>query len=212
MPTDRKPSISPRKKPRQARSTQLVDDVLEAAIRVLLRDGERGFTTARVAEEAGVSVGSLYQYFPNKAALLFRLQADEWKDTWEIVESVLTSRTKAPRERLAEATVIFFRSEREELPLRTALEAAVRALDDHPDAVAHLERAHGTLMAFAAEVAPLSPPVRRARVAEIVMTSLAALGERLSRRSYTRAEVDTWARECADMHWSAFVALRETLE
>ena len=72
------PRISTRKQPKQARSKQLVGEILSAAGRVLARDGARRFTAARVAEEAGVSVGSLYQYFPNKEAILFRLQTDEW--------------------------------------------------------------------------------------------------------------------------------------
>ncbi len=76
---------SPRRAPRQVRSAELVEAILEAAVRVLAREGARRFTTVRVAEEAGVSVGSLYQYFPNKEALLFRLQADEWKETGGIL-------------------------------------------------------------------------------------------------------------------------------
>ena len=47
--------------------------ILEAATRVLERNGPEAFTTSRVAEVAGVSVGSLYQYYPNKASLLFCL-------------------------------------------------------------------------------------------------------------------------------------------
>ena len=73
--------ISLRKEPKQARSTRLVEDVLQAAIQVLSREGARRFTSARVAETAGVSVGSLYQYFPNKESILFRLQLDEWRET-----------------------------------------------------------------------------------------------------------------------------------
>jgi AcrR family transcriptional regulator len=59
--TDRlTPRISSRKQPKQARSEQLVSDILTAAAQVLARDGAHRFTTARVAEKAGVSVGSLY--------------------------------------------------------------------------------------------------------------------------------------------------------
>ena len=68
------PSISTRKQPKQARATDLVAAILEAAVQVLASEGAQRFTTTRVAEKAGVSVGSLYQYFPNKAAILFRLQ------------------------------------------------------------------------------------------------------------------------------------------
>lgn len=58
-----------RKQPRQARSRELVEALLDATARVLVRHGWDGATTNRIAERAGVSVGSLYQYFPNKEAL-----------------------------------------------------------------------------------------------------------------------------------------------
>jgi AcrR family transcriptional regulator len=61
---------TPRKRPSQARSRATVDTVLEATARVLVKRGFDGLTTNLVAEAAGVSIGSLYQYFPNKAALV----------------------------------------------------------------------------------------------------------------------------------------------
>jgi AcrR family transcriptional regulator len=60
----------PRKLPRQARSTETVAVIVEAAARILEKRGLDGFTTNAVAEEAGVSIGSLYQYFPRKDALV----------------------------------------------------------------------------------------------------------------------------------------------
>jgi AcrR family transcriptional regulator len=65
--------LEPRKTPRQARSTATVEAIHVAAIQVLLADGVTRLTTTRVAERAGVSVGTMYQYFPNKEALLFAL-------------------------------------------------------------------------------------------------------------------------------------------
>ena len=73
MPRVAKPKISPRKTPRQARSQSTVQTILEAATRVLSRESLAGFNTNRVAEVAGISVGSLYQYFPNKEALVTAL-------------------------------------------------------------------------------------------------------------------------------------------
>jgi len=96
----RKSLVSLRKKPQQVRSTRLVADILEAAIRVLTRDGAHRFTTARVAEAAGVSVGSLYQYFPNKEAILFRLQANEWGQTMGQLRRILSDKGIPPLERL----------------------------------------------------------------------------------------------------------------
>src|ERR1700722_18672970 len=62
--------LEPRKSPVQARSAASVDALLEATIQVLLQVGKERLTTTKVALRAGVSVGTLYQYFPNKSALL----------------------------------------------------------------------------------------------------------------------------------------------
>jgi AcrR family transcriptional regulator len=62
--------LEPRKSPVQVRSAASVEAILEATIQVLLNVGKERLTTTRVASRAGVSVGTLYQYFPNKSALL----------------------------------------------------------------------------------------------------------------------------------------------
>lgn len=63
-----------RKTPRQARARATVDAILFAAAHILKTDGQPGFTTNRIAEVAGVSIGSLYQYFPNKQAIVNALR------------------------------------------------------------------------------------------------------------------------------------------
>jgi len=65
--------LTVRKLPRQKRSVMMVETILQAAARVLARESLDGFNTNRVAEVAGISVGSLYQYFPNKSALVAAL-------------------------------------------------------------------------------------------------------------------------------------------
>jgi len=62
--------LEPRKSPVQARSAASVEAILEATVQVLLSVGKQRLTTTRVAHRAGVSVGTLYQYFPNKSSLL----------------------------------------------------------------------------------------------------------------------------------------------
>lgn len=65
--------LGPRKTPRQARSAVTVEAIHAATIQVLLTVGAVRLTTTRVAERAGVSVGTMYQYYPNKQALLFAI-------------------------------------------------------------------------------------------------------------------------------------------
>ncbi len=64
-------AFEPRKTPVQTRSAVTVDAIFEATIQILLDGGTDRLTTTRVAERAGVSVGTLYQYYPNKQSLLF---------------------------------------------------------------------------------------------------------------------------------------------
>jgi AcrR family transcriptional regulator len=73
MKTAKRPTARARKAPKQARSRELVETILTAAARVFVRRGYAHATTNRIAEAAGVSVGSLYQYFPSKDAIAVEL-------------------------------------------------------------------------------------------------------------------------------------------
>jgi AcrR family transcriptional regulator len=73
MPPAVRRDLRPRKRPTQARSRDTVQAILTAAARVFSAHGYAAATTNRIAETAGVSVGSLYEYFPNKDALLVAL-------------------------------------------------------------------------------------------------------------------------------------------
>ena len=78
-------SKSQRKIPSQARSKELVKSIFEATVRILPKVGSYQITTKKIAEMAGVSIGSLYQYFPNKEVLLGSLMDTMMKDTSEKV-------------------------------------------------------------------------------------------------------------------------------
>ncbi|QIE26936.1 Bacterial regulatory protein, tetR family (plasmid) [Caballeronia sp. SBC1] len=77
MTTNKRQSLKPRKIPQQSRAEQTVATILEAAARVLETKGMDGMNTNLVAQRAGVGVGSLYQYFPNKDALIVALSKRE---------------------------------------------------------------------------------------------------------------------------------------
>lgn len=199
MTTRKTPRISSRKEPRQARSAQLVSDILEAAIRVLTEDGARRFTTARVAERAGVSVGSLYQYFPNKEAILFRLQADEWKQTSGLLQTMLADRGLPPTERLRAIVRAFFRSEVEEAALRVALADAAPLYRDAPEAEAHRKAGRRHVLQFMREALPRATPRKRRDAADIMVMSIAAVGAQVSEEARPGAEVERLASTLGDM-------------
>ena len=199
MARGRKSLVSLRKKPQQVRSTRLVADILEAAIRVLTRDGAHRFTTARVAEAAGVSVGSLYQYFPNKEAILFRLQANEWGQTMGQLRRILSDKRIPPLERLRTATRMFFRSECEEAAFRTALEEAAPLYREVPESRAHAEEGRRLMADFMKDALPSVAARERAALADLVGTILSATGKAISSQNRSNSEVDALAMAIGEM-------------
>lgn len=87
MPANTLTALEPRKTPVQARSTATVEAISEATIQVLLSHGAERLTTTRVADRAGVSVGTLYQYFPNKQSLLYAVFEDHLEKVASAVEA-----------------------------------------------------------------------------------------------------------------------------
>jgi AcrR family transcriptional regulator len=202
------PRISTRKHPKQARSRQLVADILTAAGRVLARDGARRFTAARVAEAAGVSVGSLYQYFPNKEAILFRLQADEWQQTGGLLAGILADTSLPPLDRLRAAVGEFVRSECEEAQMRVALGDAEPLYRDAPEARALRLAVARTARAFMREALPQVAEPKRLVAADVVMMAMAAVGKQLSEAGYRTAAIDARASALGDMFCSYLESLR----
>ncbi|HZU85091.1 MAG TPA: TetR/AcrR family transcriptional regulator [Polyangiaceae bacterium] len=78
-----------RKQPRQARAQQTVGAILEATVQILDREGLDAATTTRIAEVAGVSIGSVYQYFSHRDAILRALQDREFERTLAMMQRVL---------------------------------------------------------------------------------------------------------------------------
>lgn len=197
-------SVSSRKQPQQARSNELVAAILDAAVQVLAKEGAQRFTTARVAERAGVSVGSLYQYFPNKAAILFRLQSDEWRSTSELLRGILADQTKPPPARLRALVNAFIRSECEEAAIRGALSDAAPLYRDAPEAQDARAAGEGIVAAFMREALPKASEATRELAGELIKTTLAEVGKRFSETPRSEAEIARHADGLADM-FSAYL-------
>jgi AcrR family transcriptional regulator len=207
MSKRRIPQISSRKQPQQARSTALVAAILQAATQVLAKEGAHRFTTARVAEKAGVSVGSVYQYFPNKAAILFRLQSDEWRQTSESWRDILGDAASPPLERLRILVHGFIRSECEEAGIRTALNDAAPLYRDAPEARERRASGSRTVQAFMQEVLPGASKRTRALAGDLITTTMTTVGKQFSETPRTATDVRAFAAAMADMFCAYLRAL-----
>ena len=87
-----------RREPKQQRSRHTVDVVLEAVQLVVKRHGAQAITTNRIAEAAGVSIGSLYQYFPDKRAIFTALHDEHVDDVRQVIEQTTAACASAPLE------------------------------------------------------------------------------------------------------------------
>jgi len=92
----RKPVIRPRKLATQQRSRATVDSLVEATARILVREGFDKASTNRIADVAGVSIGSLYQYFPGKEALVAAVIERHQKEIMQVVRSELAQAAALP--------------------------------------------------------------------------------------------------------------------
>lgn len=199
MTTRQTPRISSRKQPQQARSTELVAAILEAAIQVLAKEGPSRFTTARVAEKAGVSVGSVYQYFPNKAAILFRLQSDEWQQTTQMLRDILDETDVPALTRLRTLVHAFIHSECEEALMRVALNGAAPLYRDAPEAAQVRAAGQRAFEDFMLQLLPDAPPASRALACELILGTLTCVGKEFSGSPRSAAEIEVYADGMAAM-------------
>jgi AcrR family transcriptional regulator len=194
----RKPRLQPRKTPQQARAAQMNEDILTAATRILRRHGAAEFTTNKVAEQAGISIGSLYQYYPNKAAILFRLQEREMEATWQSLEAILSDESQSPRARIRQAVQYFFVSEAQEAEMRAALsDAAVyfRESKEFKALEAHiLTRMQHHLRLF------LPKGQRDEEFAiELFLTTVSTIAERVTVKRRDESTLTQWATAVGEM-------------
>jgi len=138
--------LNARKKPRQVRAQATLNAILEATIQVLLVDGPYRLTTTRVAERAGVSVGSMYQYFPHKQALFYALNERYMDALAEKVEIACTARHGVPIRQMVEALITSYWNAKMERPEVTrALYRSIAELDNGPLVEAFSRRVDTTI-------------------------------------------------------------------
>ena len=125
-------ALKPRKTPLQARSEVTVTAIFEATIQVLLADGSARLTTTRIAERAGVSVGTLYQYFPHKQALLYAVVQQHMEAFVEEFEAGCREHRHQALEAMVEGIVQAFLAIKVRRPDETrALYTIASELDTH---------------------------------------------------------------------------------
>jgi AcrR family transcriptional regulator len=100
-----KPRTSPRKLPQQERSRATIEAILTATARILVKEGFDRASTNRIADEAGVSIGSLYQYFPSKEALVAALVEQHTRQMTQEIVGALEKVARLPLEPAVRAMV-----------------------------------------------------------------------------------------------------------
>lgn len=123
--------LSPRKTPRQARALVTLDAIFEATLQVLIAEGPQRLTTTRVAQRAGVSVGTMYQYFPQKQALIYALNERYLDRLAEEIETTCGAQKGAPLDQMIEALIgTYWRLKTERPDVTKALYRSVVEIDN----------------------------------------------------------------------------------
>jgi AcrR family transcriptional regulator len=173
-----------RKTPKQSRSQQMRRDLLAGATRVLHGSGAAGFSTNRVAEATGVSIGSLYQYYPNKGALLSDLHAVQATEVFEQLRVVLKDSSLAPRERLMRVILGAFAAQAAGTEHHTALRNA-GVPNEHAlpmtEFTTHVEHEFSQFFAEALPKRAAEAPVLAAFTVEVVFGLLGRMAENPAR-------------------------------
>lgn len=131
-------TVKPRKNPSQDRAKRTVDAILQATAHILREEGADGLSTNKVAKRAGVSIGSLYQYFPNKTSLILALatehSGEQVRQVAGFIGSLGTATVAEAARKFVDATVTVHRQDPQlhlALTSETLVRGLGRALQDH---------------------------------------------------------------------------------
>lgn len=155
----------PRKQPLQDRSTKTVEAILEAAIRILRQGGWAQLTTTRIAEKAGVSVGSLYQYFPNREAIAVEIARQRTRAFLDAVLAVDLTGARDLGDAVLRAMTVFVAEKRRTLDLSLAMKEALPELQGRQAILEEARRYVPELQAKFVAVTGAPPDLARLAVA-----------------------------------------------
>ena len=106
----RAPRLTPRKRPRQDRSRALVEAILEAAALLIAERGWEAVTSNDIADKAGASIGSFYQYFPSRESVLATLWVDLREETLDRIANALLDASELPMDAVARHLAVAYLS------------------------------------------------------------------------------------------------------
>lgn len=202
--------LSARKKPRQARSRATLDFIFEATIQVLIANGPQQATTTRVAERAGVSVGTMYQYFPHKQALFYAVNERYLDSLSERVENACHEQRGASVEQMIEVLVTTYWKAKTERPEVTrALYRSVAELDNEPLIQAFSQRvdaATAAMLASASDAGFADLPTVNLTLLNTVFGTIRSVFE----RRLTTTEADAVLRQLILMCTAYLETVRTT--
>jgi AcrR family transcriptional regulator len=170
-----------RKRPRQERSQVTFEAIVEAAARILAEEGERALKTNHVAERAGVSIGSLYQYFPDRKAIVRALMEREAAHAAALRPAAIDDPTRPRSERLRALVDWYFDVHSANPSLWRALGALVAEVLPADDVRAFRELRHRRAAATITSL--LAPHGHAENAVFIVETCLDALSDRALERA-----------------------------
>ena len=195
MPTTTALSLTPRKSPLQARSATTVEAILEAALQLLIRTGPKSLTTTQIAKRAGVSVGTLYQYFPNKASLYHALLSEKLERVTLAVETVCVEQRGKPLDQMASALVERILQAKFKTPEASA---ALYLISDSLDAAA-IVRTGGdrsrNAIATMLTTAPVKLNASPDLIATVLYTSLSGASRNMLESRITKAQIPAMAEQ-----------------